>query len=142
MTRSFEEIFSATKTIAVVGLSDDPSRESHSVAAYLQAQGYRIIPVNPTVATVLGEKSYPDLRSVPDKVDMVDVFRRPEFVPVVVDQAIAIGAKIVWLQQGIVHDTAMRKAAAAGLNAIQDRCTMVEHRALVRAGRLPGRGAA
>src|SRR5690554_2378083 len=94
------EILRSARTVAVVGLSPDPSRPSHTVASYLKRQGYRIIPVNPTVSEVLGEKSYPDLRSVPEPVDVVDVFRRPEYVPQIVEEAIAIGARALWLQEG------------------------------------------
>lgn len=131
---SIAEVFTSTRAIAVVGLSPDPGRDSHRVARYLQAQGYRIIPVNPTVDRVLGEPSYPDLRSVPEAVDMVDVFRRPEFVPEVVEQAIAIGARVLWLQLGTVHEAAAQRAEAAGLTVVRDRCAMVEHRELRRAG--------
>ena len=132
----FQQIFRETRTIAVVGLSPDPRRDSHRVARYLQEQGYRIIPVNPTVQEVLGEKSYPDLRAVPERVDLVDIFRRPEFVPEIVDQAIEVGARIVWMQLGITHEAAARRAEQAGLTVVQDRCAMVEHRTLALAGQL------
>src|SRR4051812_4057863 len=105
-------------TIAVVGLSDSSERASHAVAAYLQRHGYRIIPVNPTVAEVLGEKSYASLRDIPDKVDLVDVFRRPEHLPAIVEDAIAIGARAVWMQEGVVHNAAAERARAEGLAVV------------------------
>jgi predicted CoA-binding protein len=120
----------SARTIAVVGLSDNPARVSYHVAAYLQQHGYRIIPVNPAVSVVLGEKAYANLRDVPEKVDLVDIFRRPEFVPEIVDDAIAIGAKAVWMQEGVVHNAAADKARAAGLQVVMDRCTLKEHHAL------------
>jgi predicted CoA-binding protein len=115
-------------TIAVVGLSDNPERASHGVAAYLQRHGYRIIPVNPNVAEVLGERAYGSLRDIPDKVDLVDVFRRPEHVPAIVEDAIAIGARAVWMQEGVVHNAAAERARAAGLAVVMDRCIFKEHR--------------
>jgi predicted CoA-binding protein len=127
------DLLRSTRTIAVVGLSDNPGRASHHVAAYLQDHGYRIIPVNPTVTEVLGEKAYPRLEDVPEPIDLVDVFRRPEHVPGIVDAAIKVGAKAVWLQLGIVHEEAAAKARAAGLRVVQDRCTLIEHGRLIRA---------
>jgi predicted CoA-binding protein len=118
-------------TIAVVGLSERPDRASHYVAAYLREHGYRIIPVNPNVSEVLGETAYASLRDIPDKVDLVDVFRRPEHVPDVVEDAIAIGARAVWLQEGVVHHAAAARARAAGLTVVMDRCILKEH---LRAG--------
>jgi predicted CoA-binding protein len=115
-----EEQLRNSKTIAVVGLSDNPERASFGVARYLQAQGYRIIPVNPMVSEVLGEKSYPDLKSVPETIDMVDIFRRSELVPPVVDEAIEIGAKYVWMQDGVIHLEAAAKAEAAGIPVVMD----------------------
>ncbi len=100
------DILRNSHTIAVVGLSDKPERDSYHVAAYMQQQGYRIIPVNPALTKVLGEKAYARLQDVPEKIDIVDVFRRPDAVPEVVDAAIAVGAKVVWLQEGIVHAAA------------------------------------
>ena len=133
-----EDILSKAKVIAVVGLSDREDRPSHAVARYLQSQGYRIIPVNPNLdAPVLGEQSYPDLESVPEPVDLVDIFRRPIDVPPVVDSAIKIGAPAVWMQLGIVHEEAAQRARTAGLDVVMDRCTAIEHRRLVRLGRLP-----
>jgi predicted CoA-binding protein len=127
--REIEEILSGARTIAVVGLSDKPDRESNGVALYLQAHGYRIIPVNPGVAEVLGERSYPDLASIPAEIaiDVVDIFRRPEFIPAVVDAAIARGARVVWMQLGLAHNQAAGKARAAGLKVVMDRCMKVEH---------------
>jgi predicted CoA-binding protein len=126
-TAEIADILRTSRTIAVVGLSDKPERDSHHVAAYLQQQGYRIIPVNPAVSTVLGEKSYARLEDVPEKIDVVDVFRKADAVPEVVDAAIAVGAKVVWLQEGIVHNAAAEKARAAGLRVVQSRCMLKEH---------------
>jgi predicted CoA-binding protein len=123
-------LLQSVRTIAVVGLSDRPDRDSFRVAAYLQAAGYRIIPVNPTVTTVLGEKAYARLTDIPEPVDLVDIFRRPDAVPEIVDDAIAIGAKAVWMQIGIVHNAAAEKARAAGLVVVMNKCLMVEHRRL------------
>ncbi len=109
-----------SKTIAVVGLSPDPERPSHYVSKYLKEQGYRIIPVNPLLQEVLGERCYPDLASIPEPVDMVDIFRRSEHVGPIVDEAIAIGAKYVWMQDGVVDEEAAAKAAEAGLSVVMD----------------------
>ncbi len=119
------------KTIAVVGLSSKRLRPSHGVAAYLQQQGYRIIPVNPMESEVLGEKAYPSLSAIPDKVDLVDVFRRPDGVPEVVDEAIALGIPYLWLQEDVVHEEAAARARAAGIKVVMDRCILVEHRRLM-----------
>jgi predicted CoA-binding protein len=121
------DILKQAKTIAVVGLSSNPARPSHGVAAYMQRAGYRIIPVNPNEREVLGEKSYARLEDVPEKIDIVNVFRRAEEVPPVVEGAIRIGARTVWMQLGIRNATAAEKAKAAGLSAIEDKCIMVEH---------------
>jgi predicted CoA-binding protein len=115
-------------TIAVVGLSDKPERDSHYVAAYLKSQGYRIIPVNPALTEVLGETAYARLRDVPERIDLVDIFRKPEVVPEIVDEAIAVGAKAVWMQEGIVHNAAADKARAAGLRVVMNKCILKEHR--------------
>ena len=109
-----------SKTIAVVGLSDNPARDSHRVSSYMQSQGYRIIPVNPMIEEALGEKSYPDLKSVPEPIDMVDVFRRSELVPPVVDEAIEVGVKYIWMQDGVINPEAAAKAEAAGIPVIMD----------------------
>jgi len=128
---SIAEILTRSKVVAVVGLSDRPDRPSHSVAKFLQEQGYRIIPVNPALsAPVLGEQPYRKLEDVPEHVDIVDIFRRPVDVPPVVDAAIAIGASVVWMQLGIVHEEAAEKARGAGLDVVMDRCTAIEVRAL------------
>jgi predicted CoA-binding protein len=121
------DILKSARVIAVVGLSDKPDRDSHRVAAYMQRAGYRIIPVNPAVKEVLGEKSYASLRDVPQKIDVVDIFRKPEAVPEIVEDAIAVGAKVVWMQEGIVHNEAADRARAAGLKVVMDRCVMREH---------------
>lgn len=131
-----ELILRESKTIAVVGLSPDPDRPSNRVAGYLQGQGYRIIPVNPAVEEVLGERSYPDLASVPGEVDVVDIFRRPEHVPAIVEAAIAKGVKAIWMQEGIVHEEAAAKARAAGLKVVMDRCMFKEHRRLQARSRI------
>ncbi|MGA1995396.1 MAG: CoA-binding protein [Bryobacteraceae bacterium] len=122
----------AAKTIAVVGLSGRRYRPSHGVAEYLQRAGYRVIPVNPRETEVLGEKAYPDLASVPLPVDIVDIFRRSEHVPEIVEEAIRIGAKMVWMQEGVIHEDAAQSALAAGLEVAMDRCILKEHRRLAR----------
>jgi len=122
-----EKILTSARTIAVVGLSPDPGRPSHGVARYLQRAGYRIIPVNPNVAEVLGERAYPGLRQVAHPVDVVDVFRRSEFVGPIVDDAIAIKASAVWLQDGVADDAAAARAQAAGLDVVMDDCMMRRH---------------
>jgi len=116
------------RTIAVVGLSDRPERDSFGVARYLLSQKYTIIPVNPLIPSVFGLPAVPDLEHVHGSVDIVDIFRRPEFVPEIVESAIRIHAGTVWMQAGIVHQEAAERASAAGLNVIMDRCIMVEHR--------------
>jgi predicted CoA-binding protein len=126
---TIEKILKTSKTIAVVGLSSDHSRAGYYVPDYLQKQGYRIIPVNPHLAEkALGEKTYPDLLSIPEAVDLVLIFRRPEAVPPFVEQAIEIGAKAVWMQLGIVNEAAAEKARVAGLMVVMDACMLVEHR--------------
>ena len=115
-----DEQLQNSKTIAVVGLSGDPNRISYRVTRYMQEQGYRIIPVNPMIEEVLGEKSYPDLKSVPDSIDMVNIFRRSELVAPVVEQAIEIGVKYIWMQDGVVNPESAAKAEAAGIPVIMD----------------------
>ena len=122
------ELLKRYKTIAVVGLSSNPMRPSYDVTEYMQAAGYRIIPVNPNERKVLGEKSYARLEEVPEKIEIVNVFRRAEEVPAVVESAIRIGAKVVWMQQGVENEEAAEKARAAGLVVIEDACILVEHR--------------
>lgn len=127
-----ERILTQSRTIALIGASADPSRDSHQVMAFLQAQGYRVIPVNPGLAgqTLLGEIVHADLTSIPGDIDLVDIFRRSEAAGAAVDQAIARGAKAVWLQLGVIDPNAIRRAEAAGLEAIMDRCPKIEHRRL------------
>ena len=117
-------------TIAVVGLSGKRYRPSYGVAEYMQKAGYRIIPVNPRESQILGEKCYPDLESIPEAVDIVNIFRRPEFVPAIVEAAIRKGAKAIWMQEGVVHEEAARQAEAAGLAVIMARCILKDHRRL------------
>jgi uncharacterized protein len=124
-------ILKAARTIAVVGLSSNPEKDSYPIAQYLQQQGYRIIPVNPTATEILGEKVYPDLLSIPDPVDVVQVFRPPEAVPPIVQQAIQIKAKVVWMQSGITNAEAAQAGRAAGLEVVEDRCMRVDHRFLI-----------
>lgn len=123
------ELLARTKTIAVVGLSSNPMRPSFGVSQYMQRKGYRIIPVNPNESTVLGEKAYGTLSDIPDQIDLVDVFRRPEFVPALVDEAIGLKVPALWLQEGVVHEAAARKAREAGMAVVMDRCILKEHRA-------------
>ena len=115
-----DEQLNNSKTMCVVGLSGDPDRISFRVTRYMQEQGYRIIPVNPMVEEVLGEKSYPDLKSVPEPIDMVNIFRRSELVPPVVDQAIEVGVKYIWMQDGVINPESAAKAEAAGIPVIMD----------------------
>lgn len=122
-----EEILKSSKTIAVVGLSPKTDRPSHEVASYLQQQGYRIIPVNPAAVEILGERSYPDLSAIPEKVDMVDVFRRSEDVLPIAEEAIQIGAKSLWLQEGVINDEAAKRVGDAGLLVVMNKCTKKEH---------------
>jgi uncharacterized protein len=123
-----EQLLRRAKTIAVVGLSNDELRPSYGVAAYLQSHGYRIIPVNPKEAAILSETCYADLASIPGPVDIVDVFRRSEFVPPIVAEAIRIGAKGVWMQEGVEHAEAAAQARAAGLVVVEDSCILKVHR--------------
>lgn len=129
---AMRELLEQTRTIAVVGLSDKPERDSNEVARYLKAQGYRIIPVNPMLTEVLGEKSYPSLAAIPMDVpvDIVDIFRRSDQVPPVVDEAIARGTKAVWMQLGVEHPEAATKARTAQITVVENRCIMQDHRRL------------
>ncbi len=126
------EILKSSKTIAVVGLSSSPMRPSNGVSEYMKRAGYRIIPVNPNETEVLGERCYARLEDIPEKVDIVDVFRRSEFVPEIVESAIAIGAKTVWMQEGVIHEEAAERARSAGLSVVMDRCILKDHRKLMR----------
>ena len=127
MSDVIRDILEHAKTLAVVGLSSKASRPSHGVAAYMQKKGYRIIPVNPLEQTVLGEKAYASLGDVPELVDVVVIFRRSEFVPEVVEAAIRKPVKVVWMQEGVIHEEAAERARAAGLTVIMDRCILKEH---------------
>ncbi len=135
-----KQILQTTRTIASVGVSSNPAKESYDIVNYLRDQRYRIFPVNPTADTILGEKAYPDLASIPEKIDVVQVFRRPEDVPPVVEQAIQIGAKVVWMQVGVINPEAAERAQAAGLHVVMNRCMRVDHRRLL-GGRLSILGA-
>ena len=127
------EVLHAARTIAVVGLSGKRYRPSYGVAEYLKRSGYHVIPINPNEREVLGERCYPDLDSVPEAIDIVDIFRRSEFVPEIVEAAIRVGAKAVWMQEGVIHEEAARRAEAAGLTVIMDRCILKDHRRLAHA---------
>jgi uncharacterized protein len=118
---------SQQRIIAVIGLADDPNKPSNYVPAYMQKQGYRILPINPTVETVLGEKSYASLADLPIKPDVVNVFRLPRFIPAIVDQMLSLGIKNIWVQQGIINAEAAARAEAGGIHVVMDRCIMVEH---------------
>ncbi len=124
------QLLTEARTIAVIGLSSSPTRASHSVARYLQNHGYRIIPVNSHETEVLGERAYPTLGDVPEKVDVVDVFRRPEYTVEVAEDAVKVGAKVFWLQSGIVNEDAQRIAEAGGLDVVMDACMKIEHQRL------------
>ena len=126
--RVIAEVLKTTKVIAVIGLSPKEDRPSHYVSVYMKNQGYKIIPVNPGQTQLLGEPCYKSLTDVPGPVDMVNIFREPSAVPEIVDEAIAKGAKVIWMQLGIVHNAAADKARAAGLTVIMNKCIMVEHR--------------
>ena len=127
----YDKIFAECKTIAVVGLSSNPSRPSYGVSRYMQSVGYRIIPVNPRIPEVLGERSYSRLEDIPFSIDIVDVFRRPEYVEPIVESAIKIGAKVIWMQEGVFHQAAAEQARRAGLLVVMDRCILKEHMAWV-----------
>ncbi|MBO7744962.1 CoA-binding protein [Paenibacillus sp. MWE-103] len=130
-----KRILEETETIAVVGLSDNPERTSHMIAQAMQAKGYRIVPVNPNAETILGEQAYASLKDIPFPVDVVDVFRRSEFTPPIAEEAVAIGAKTLWLQLGVVNDEAAEIALQGGLNVIMDRCIKVEDSILLPHGK-------
>jgi predicted CoA-binding protein len=125
--QTIEKILRTARTIATVGLSDNPAKPAHTVPAYLQSQGYRIIPVNPTLETALGERAYASLADVPEPIDVVQIFRRSEQVGPIVDEAIAVGAKAVWMQIGIANEEAATKARAAGLDVVMNQCMKVQH---------------
>lgn len=127
MPDSITAILGKYQTLAVVGLSSKPTRPSNGVAAYLKARGYRIIPVNPHEKSVFGETSYASVEEIPGAVDVVVIFRRPEFVPEIVEGAVRKGAKVIWMQEGVAHEDAARRAREAGLEVVQDRCILKEH---------------
>ena len=128
------DLLKSARTIAVVGLSDNPERVSNGVAAYMQDHGYRIIPVNPAIREALGERAYASLQDIPaeEKIDIVDIFRRPEFVPEIVTQAIQRQIPAVWMQEGVIHEEAAKQAREAGITVIMDRCILKEHRQYCR----------
>ena len=126
------ELLTTAHVIAVVGLSGRKHRPSFGVSEYMQRAGYRIIPINPNESSILGEKSYASLEDVPEKIDIVDIFRRSEFVPEIVEQAIRVGAGAVWMQEGVIHEEAAARAQAAGLAVVMDRCILKEHQRLSR----------
>jgi predicted CoA-binding protein len=123
-----QDMLANAKTIAVIGLSENPGKPSHYVSAYMQQQGYKIYPINPAIPEVLGEKSYASLADLPVKPDIVNVFRLPKFIPAIVDEMLALGHKNIWVQLGIVNEEAAAKAEAGGIRVIMDHCIMVEHR--------------
>jgi predicted CoA-binding protein len=127
---AIRRILENSRTIAIVGLSDKPERDSFRVASYLKDHGYTIIPVNPTKMEILGEKAYPDLASIPTQVDVVDIFRKVDAIPGIVDEAIRIQAKVIWMQLGLAHNESARKATEAGLSVVQSKCLKVEHQKL------------
>lgn len=128
ITDEIGELLSRTKTIAVVGLSSNPMRASNGVSQYIQSRGYRIIPINPNEQIVLGERAYASLSDVPEKIDLVDVFRRSEHVPEIVDEVIRLRIPALWLQEGVIHEAAAKRAREAGITVVMDRCILKEHR--------------
>lgn len=123
------DLLKRSRTVAVVGLSNSPMRPSHGVSAYMQTHGYRIIPVNPTIPSSLGEQSYPSLLEVPETIDIVNIFRRPEYVEEIVEQAIRLKVPAIWMQESVIHEKAAEKARRAGILVIMDQCILKEHRA-------------
>ena len=130
--RTIEQILKESKTIAVVGLSANPGRDSHQVASYLKRNGYIIYPVDPNYEQVLGSRCYTNLSDIPDAIDIVDIFRRPEYIPPIAGEAVKIGAKVIWMQLGIRNEEAAETARRAGLQVIMDRCIKIEHMRLLR----------
>ena len=131
-SEKIKAILEKYKTVAIVGLSPKPERDSHKVGKYLKDHGYRIVPVNPGQKEILGEKCYPNLKAVPFPIDIVDIFRRPEAIPPVVDDAIEVGAEVVWMQLGIVHNQAADMARRAGLEVVMNKCIKIEHMTLLK----------
>jgi hypothetical protein len=132
LTDAIAELLQRAKTIAVVGLSSNPFRPSYGVTAYMQSHGYRIIPVNPNIEECLGEKAYSSLLDVPERIDVVNIFRRPEFVEKTVDEAIRLKVPAIWMQEGVIHEKAAEKARQAGIFVVMDLCILKEHRARMR----------
>lgn len=130
MSEEIRDILKSARRIAVVGHSDDPARDSYRVGRYLASRGYEVLAINPNAFSTPDLKFYPDLESAPGPIDIVDIFRRPEAIPEIVEQAIRIGAKVVWMQEGLAHNASAGKARAAGLQVVMGRCIMKEHRAL------------
>jgi predicted CoA-binding protein len=133
LTDQIGEVLAKAKNIAVVGLSSSPMRPSYGVSAYMQGNGYKIIPVNPSINGALGEKAYPTLAEVPEKIDVVNIFRRPEFVAEIVDEAIRLKVPVIWMQEDVIHEEAATKARQAGITVVMDRCILKEHRKRHRA---------
>ena len=131
-TLNIEEIFDKYRNIAIVGISDSPERPSNKVAKYLHNSGFNIYPVNPKFENILGIKCYPDLKSIDFKIDIVDIFRRPDHVPAITDMAIEIGAKVIWMQLGVVNKEAAKKAKQHGLQVVMDRCIKIEHQRMIK----------
>jgi predicted CoA-binding protein len=129
-SEAVRKVLEAYRTVAVVGLSNDPDKDSYMVARYMKENGYRIVPVNPKYDEVLGERSYPGLKDIPFPVEIVDIFRKPDAVPDIVEDAIDIGAKVVWMQKGIVKNSAAERARGAGLEVVMDKCMKIEHKNL------------
>jgi predicted CoA-binding protein len=127
MYEEFVQIYKNSKNIAIVGISNDPDKYSNRVGKYLQAQGYRIFPVNPKETEILGEISYPDLQSIPEKIDVVDIFRKSELVPAIAQDAVAIEAKVIWMQIGIISEEAKEIGEQAGLTVVMNRCMKKTH---------------
>lgn len=125
---TIRDLLSRAKTIAVVGLSGSPLRPSHGVSAYMQSQGYKIIPVNPTISETLGEKCYPSLLDVPVRIDIVNVFRRPQYIDEIVDQAIQLKIPVIWMQEEVINERAAEKARRAGIFVVMDLCILKEHK--------------
>jgi len=126
------QLLQTAKTIAVVGLTDSPMRPSYGVSSYMQSHGYRIIPVNPNISQSLGEPAYASLHEIPEKIDIVNIFRRPEAVPEIVDQAIQLKVPAIWMQEGVIHEAAVEKAQQAGIFVVMDKCILKEHRRYLR----------
>ncbi len=126
-----EEILKSSRVVAMVGLSPKPDRPSYRVGNYLKGKGFKVIPVNPAEKEIIGETSYPDLNSIPERVDVVDIFRRPDDVPPIVEDAIKIGAKVVWMQEGIINEAAAARAKEAGLKVVMDHCMLKEYMKMI-----------